>query len=192
MQLMRARYIPWPVPRWLARLADSWPRPRETADSRSGAAAALQQHGDAILRLAYSYLHNLSDAEDVLQDTLLQLLRKQPAFETAEHRKAWLLRVAINLSKNKLKARKNHGEEELPDQLAQAADEDLSFVWEAVRSLPEAYREVVHLYYQESYATKEIAALLHKKDATVRSLLARGRAMLKETLKEAYDFEESL
>lgn len=65
---------------------------------------ALKTYGNTILRLSYSYLHNLSDAEDILQDTLLSLIQNEPCFSNPEHEKAWLLRVAINLCKNKLKS----------------------------------------------------------------------------------------
>ncbi|MCG7316844.1 sigma factor [Brevibacillus laterosporus] len=67
-------------------------------------AHALKFYGNTIVRLSYSYLHNLSDAEDVLQDTLLSFMRNKPAFSCPEHEKAWLMRVAINLCKNKLKS----------------------------------------------------------------------------------------
>ena len=60
----------------------------------------LDEYGNSILRLAYSYLHNISDAEEILQDTLLQFLKTVPDFENRTHEKAWLLRVAGNLSKN--------------------------------------------------------------------------------------------
>ena len=49
---------------------------------------------------------------------------------------------------------------------------------------------MVHLYYYEGYSTVEIARLLGKKEATIRSLLTRARARLRELLKEGYDFEE--
>ena len=62
-------------------------------------------------------------------------------------------------------------------------------MWEAVKSLPAPYREVVHLYYQEGYATAQIAEILKRKEASVRSDLYRARAELKDILKEAYDFE---
>lgn len=65
-------------------------------------ADALDTYGNAILRCAYSYLHNMADAEEVLQDTLLKLLTAAPTFESEEHKKAWLLRVAANLSKNRI------------------------------------------------------------------------------------------
>ena len=57
-------------------------------------------------------------------------------------------------------------------------------------ALPARYRGVVHLYYYEGYSTVEIARLLGKKEATIRSLLTRARARLRELLKEGYDFEE--
>lgn len=54
----------------------------------SRAEKALDQYGNAILRLAYSYLHNMSDAEDILQDTLLKYMQSAPVFENAQHEKA--------------------------------------------------------------------------------------------------------
>ena len=82
--------------------------------------------------------------------------------------------------------------DELNDELVAENREDLSFVWDAVKALPENYREVIHLFYYEGYSTKQIAKLLQKKEATVRSDLHRGREKLKAVLKEAYDFEETV
>ena len=150
----------------------------------------MTDYGNNVLRLAYSYLHNMSDAEDVLQDTLIQFIKKQPRFETVNHEKAWVLRVAINISKNKITYNKIRKTDELSNTLAANETEDLSFVWDAVKLLPSKYREVVHLFYYEGYSTAQIASLLSKKEATVRSLLLRARIKLKEVLKEVYDFEE--
>ena len=75
------------------------------------------------------------------------------------------------------------------EELAAEQREDLSFVWEAVRALPDKYREIVHLFYHEGYQTAQIAKILDMKESTVRSNLARGREKLKTVLKEAYDFE---
>lgn len=73
-------------------------------------------------------LHNLNDAEEILQDTLLQYLRKAPSFESDEHEKAWLLRVAGNLSKNRLNYNKVRYTDELEETLIADKREDLSFV----------------------------------------------------------------
>ena len=148
----------------------------------------LTEHGNSILRLAYSYLHNMSDAEEVLQDTLVQFLKTAPALDGPEHEKAWLLRVAANLSKNRLDYNKVRLTDELNEELVAEEREDLSFVWEAVRDLPVKYREVIHLFYHEGCSTAQIAGILDRKEATVRSDLRRGREKLREVLKEAYDF----
>ncbi len=153
------------------------------------AAVLIDEYGNSILRMAYSYLHNMSDAEDILQDTLIQFIKTQPLFESKAHEKAWLLRVAANLSKNKIQYNKIRETDELAEELTAAEKEDLSFVWEAVKALPDNYREVVHLFYEEGYATAEIADILGKKESTIRSDLKRGREKLKKILKEAYDFE---
>ena len=152
------------------------------------AARMLDIYGNSILRLAYSYLHNQSDAEEVLQDTLLQFLRTSPVLETPQHEKAWLLRVAANLSKNRLKYNRLRSADELRDTLAAEQREDLSFVWEAVKALPQHSRAAIHLFYHEGCSTAQIASILGRKESTIRSDLRRGRIQLKEILKEAYDF----
>ena len=153
----------------------------------------MDQLGNAILRLAYSYLHNMEDAEDILQETLIKFVTAKPVFENEKHRKAWLLTVAANLAKNRIEYNRVRSSEELNEEIAGAAPEeeedDLSFVWEAVKKLPDNQREVIHLFYQEGYKTAEIANILGRKEATIRSDLKRARDKLKEILKEANDFE---
>ena len=131
----------------------------------------LDIYGNAILRLAYSYLHNMSDAEDILQDTLIKYMQSSPAFLTESHKKAWLLHVAANLSKNKIDYNKIRETDELEETLV--AEE----------------REELHLYYQEGYPTKEISKILNRNESSIRSDLKRGREALKQVLKAAYDFE---
>lgn len=148
----------------------------------------LDEYGNSILRLAYSYLHNMSDSEEILQETLLKVLKTAPVFENQTHEKAWMMRVAGNLSKNRIAYNRIRSTDELSDSLAAEQLEDLSFVWEAVKSLPVKYREVIHLFYQEDCSTQQIAQILGLKEATVRSHLHRGRSRLREILKEEYDF----
>lgn len=167
--------------------------PAEPARSRTEVNARAEQlldrYGNSLLRYAYSYLHNMEDAEEVLQDTLIQFLKTAPVFLSREHEKAWLLRVAANLSKNRLHYNKLRQTDELNEELTAEGREDLSFVWDAVRQLPENCREAVHLFYYEGLSTKQIASVLQRKESTVRSDLHRGREQLKTILKEAYDFE---
>lgn len=160
----------------------------DRADVNARAERMLDRYGDSVLRLAYSYLHNMADAEEVVQDTLLQFLRTAPDFNDETHEKAWLLRVAGNLAKNRIRYNAVRDADELNEELAAEQREDLSFVWEAVKALPEKYRAVIHLFYHEGYSTAEIAEILQKKETTVRSDLSRGRERLRTVLKEAYDF----
>ena len=181
---LRRRLIPW-----LLALVRSLGRPQDKKTSADALVEeALDRHGDSILRLAYSYLHNRSDAEEVLQDTLVRLFQNQPSFESRDHEKAWLLRVAANLSKNRLAYNKRRAADALQDTLAAEEREDLSFVWEAVKALPPNYRDVIHLFYCEGYSTAQIAEILDRKETTVRSSLSRGRQKLRDILKEDYDF----
>ena len=90
--------------------------------------------------------------------------------------------------KNKIEYNKRRETDELNEELAGEEKQDLSFVWEAVKKLPDTAREVIHLFYEEGYQTAQIAEILGRKEATVRSDLKRGREKLKEILKEEYDF----
>ena len=64
----------------------------------------LSTTGNSILRLALSYLHNIEDAEDILQETMIKFVTVRPVFESEAHRKAWLMRgpVGLLISQNKM------------------------------------------------------------------------------------------
>ncbi|WPP39680.1 sigma-70 family RNA polymerase sigma factor [Paenibacillus hunanensis] len=150
----------------------------------------LEQYGNSILRLAYSYLHNMMEAEDMVQDTIIRYMQSAPEFNSPSHEKAWILRVAINLCKNKIRYNRVRQTSELDEGLIADEEQQLQFVWEAVKRLPDMYSEVMHLFYQEGYPTAAIAEIIGKKETTVRSLLHRAREKLKQVLKEEYDFDE--
>ncbi|MBD7911730.1 MULTISPECIES: sigma-70 family RNA polymerase sigma factor [Clostridium] len=148
----------------------------------------LDDYGDMLLRLAYSYMKNIYDAEDVVQEVFIQLLKNIGGFKSNDHKNNWLICVTRNICKNKLKSawfRKRAELIEIPyyDQYKDGN------VLNKVMQLPVKYREIIYLYYYEDYTTVEIASIIDKKEATVRSLLSRGRKILKKELKEEYDFE---
>ena len=193
--LPRVRPLPQSLTAHLyTRILMLFPAKETPASAQSAALAehALCTYGQSILRLAYSYLRNQSDAEDILQETLVRLLRSAPEFETQEHEKAWLLHVAANLSKNRLRYNRLRRADPLEETLIAQERPDLAFVWEAVSALPVRWREVLHLYYQEEYSTAEIAQILSRKESTVRSDLRRARIRLKEVLQDDYDLSEGL
>lgn len=151
----------------------------------------VDKYGDMVLRLAYTYLKNKADAEDIVQDVFLRIIDKKPDFNDENHIKAWLARVTFNLCKNKLNLFWNKNRcsaDEVPEESAYDEYNTGTEVEDAVMSLPENYKTAVHLYYYEGYSTSEISKIMGKSVITVRSFLHRARLKLKEMLKEEYDF----
>ena len=65
---------------------------------------AVERYGNTVFRLAYSYLKNRADAEDVMQETLLKLYLERKPFRSPEHERYWVVRVAVNESKKLLRS----------------------------------------------------------------------------------------
>ncbi len=152
----------------------------------------IDQYGNTILRLAYSYLKNQHDAEDVCQSVFVKLYTLEKAFEDASHEKAFLLHITANLCKDMLKSawkKKNVGSVDLELLGESAQKTKVSFieedeVLELVNGLGEKYRTVLYLYYYEGYQIKEVAKILGIKTPTVKTRLKRGKEQLKEILEE--------
>ena len=152
----------------------------------SSAEQVFRQYGDMVYRLAFARLRSRADADDVLQEVFLRYLRAAPACHDEDHRKAWLLRTTINCCHTLAGSAWRRHTAALPDTVV-AAPTEPSGVYEAVMSLPANYRTVVHLYYYEDYAVAEIAALMGRKEATVKTWLHRARARLRDLLKGEFD-----
>lgn len=146
---------------------------------------AMDRHGDAVYRLAICRLQNFADAEDVFQDTFLQLLQEKDASSWEdEHLKAWLLRVAVNKCVDIGRRRKVHGTIALDDIPELSGEDKLAYMelWDAVNRLPEKPRMIFHLYYAEGYKTEEIAGILKIPASTVRVNLNRARKTIRKEL----------
>ena len=145
---------------------------------------AIEQYSDMILRLCTVYLKNTQDAEDVFQTVFLKYALSRQVFESPEHEKAWLIRVASNQCRDLLKSFFRRFTVPLEDGvLAEAGiPSEHSEVLEAVGSLPRAYREVIYLHYYEGYTAPEIAKILGKNPNTVYTHLSRGKGLLRKAL----------
>ena len=154
----------------------------------AGAEEVLERYAATVFAAAYTMVKNKEDAEDIAQEVFISYVKAKPAFESAEHEKAWLLRVTINRCKSFFRSawqRKTTGlEDDFPDT---PFTPDETAVVEAVNRLPKKYRQVIYLYYIEGYATGEIAAILEMPQNTVLSQLARARKLLKTALKGEFD-----
>lgn len=152
----------------------------------------VNAYADAILRLSYTYLKNTQDAQDICQTVFVKLLAEPREFESAEHERAYVLRMAANACKDLLKSPWRRRTCGLDAVLAVPAPEagDGS-VLAAVNELPAHYRCVIHLFYYEGYQAAEIGKILGVPTATVHTRLARGRARLKDIL-GGMDYERSV
>ena len=146
--------------------------------------AIYERHADMVWRVCYSFMRNHADAQDMLQETFVRLIRSDVRFTDTAHEKAWLIVTASNLCKNALRH-----PERIPEDIDSIrglpppppADSSLM---EAILSLPPLYKDVIYLYYYEGYSTEEIGAMTGTPPATIRSRLARARALLKQKLEE--------
>ncbi len=151
-------------------------------------AEIVEKYSDLLLRVAFTYMKNISDAEDMVQEVFLKLVHDYPSFDNNEHEKAWLIRVTINLCKNRLKSAWFRKTEPIYETALSFSDEE-KFVMDAVMELPSKYRSVILLYYHEGYSIKEISNILEIKESTISSQLQRARTQLKSKLKEDFDYE---
>ena len=144
----------------------------------------------AVYRAAFAYCKNSADAEDITQETFIKFYSCDKEFESDEHAKAWLIRVAINLCKNHIRDNKRRSFDELDENIPAPETKDYSYVMTAVLSLPEKYRIPIHLYFYENYSVKQIAAALSLNESTVKTRIKRGKEKLKSLLeKEAGHYE---
>ena len=150
---------------------------------------AIDRYADVVYRLAFSRTGSRSDADDIFQEVFLRYIRKNPAFESEEHRKAWLIKVTLNCSKKLFSSAFRRRQSPLLEEAFFAVpagdpqDAEILALREALCRLPQKYRTVLYLFYYEDLQTDAIAQVLNLTPSAVRSRLTRGRRMLKEQLK---------
>ena len=152
-------------------------------DKEALAERLVELYSDKLLRLAYSILNSVPDAQDVCQEVLLKRLEHPGAFESPEHEAAWLVRVAVNTCKNLRRSpwrTRTVGLEQVAERAAFQPEGGGGL--EEVQKLPAKYREVLVLYYYLGYDTGEIAALLNIRPEAVRARMSRARRHLKAEL----------
>ena len=149
----------------------------------------MEKYKDNLYSIAFNICRNAEDADDVVQDTLLEYHTTEKQFDSEQHIRTWLIRVTINKAKNICKSffrRSSVLLEDYIDTLIFEAPEAKDLL-EEVLKLPEKYRIVIHLFYYEDYSVKEMAEILHTSESNVKVRLSRGRKMLKKSLQEAWE-----
>lgn len=154
---------------------------------KQDAERVITAYGSAVRSLAFAYLKNCHDAEDIAQDVFVAYLTKSPVFESAQKEKAWLMTVTVNRCKSFLRSSRRK-ELPLPEDLSYLPKAEYDLM-SAMLALDEKYRLPLHLFYYDGYSLAEIGRILKCSPGTVGSRLARGREKLKKELGEDY-FEE--
>ena len=168
-------------------------------------------YGHKIFQLAFRYLRNHEDAEEVVQDVLLKVFRKIEAFRGDSALSSWIYRITFNTAMSRLRrtrATRLAEATELqvgvaasddqpaaydPPDWSQLADEEMlrrqlrERLVEAVGDLPPIYREPVILRDLKGLTTEEASSRIGVKDQTLKSRLHRGRLILRERLSDFSD-----
>ena len=153
--------------------------------------ALTEIYRDRLFAAAFQVCGNAADAEDAAQEALLRYHVSAKQFESEQHIRAWLLRVAINCAKNVSRSffrRNTVPLEDYMDSLEFDSGESRE-IFREVMNLPETYRLVIHLYYYEDYTVTEIGRILGLTESNVKVRLSRGRQLLKKALQEVWDDE---
>ncbi|MBR4237471.1 RNA polymerase sigma factor [bacterium] len=138
-----------------------------------------------VFNVIYSYVKTKYDSEDLLQDTFISFLDKNPSCKSLSECKYWLIRVAINKSINFLKKKKKEtmldDAYEVKDETYYDSDEN-NLIFNKLTSLPEKLKIVMILYYYDNMKIKDISSTLKISESAVKMRLERGKEQLKKEL----------
>lgn len=148
----------------------------------------IELYSGLVYRVAYCYVRNRADADDIMQDVFLAMYTYKKEFKDDEHIRAWLIRVTSNRCKNLLSSYRYRMS--LPIEAAENVPVEQSTqdsLLPLIMKLQQKYRLVLYMYYYEEYSVSDIAKTLGMKQTTVTTRLSRGRKRLKELLiREGY------
>lgn len=143
---------------------------------------AARLYGDAVYRVACHALGNRTEAEDVTQTVFLRLYQYKGDFESEEHQRNWIFRVAVNESRRALRSPWRKRMIPLEEWDGSAEETSGGEVLDAVMDMDAKYRLPIYLFYYEGLSVKEIAQILETNPSTVQTRLQRAREKLKIAL----------
>ena len=156
---------------------------RKTADE---IVSIYSRNADTVYRVCMMFFKGKrDDAEDAVQTAFLKLMDSGVSFKNSEHEKAWLIVTASNVCRDMLRSSWRKKVELDDSHLAAApALYDGDDILTSVMSLPDNCKTAVYMYYYEGFSCGEIARAMGKTTASVWGYLHKGRAMLRDALKE--------
>lgn len=151
----------------------------------------IEKYYNMLLNIANKYLNDSFESQDVVQESFLKLYRAHKVFENDEHLKNWLIRVTINNCISVLRHNKyvqlvdNEYINNLPDTSdADKKNEENNEIFDCVQLLNNNYKNIIVLYYYNSFDVKEISSILKISEVNVRKRLERARKKLKSIIIE--------
>lgn len=157
--------------------------------SKPDVEGAYQRHADALYRVALARLTNDADAQDVVQDVFLNYMAAAPAFENADHERAWFLRTTVNRCYDLIRRNQVRLAIPLEEALGVAAQDHtgVTELMELLRLIPEIYKDTVILHCLEGYSLEETAKILGISLSATKMRLSRAREALKTLREEGND-----
>ena len=143
----------------------------------------VQTYSDTLIRIAVQQTKSMSEAEDIVQEVYMTLMKQKKPFANEAHLKAWLIKVTFNKCKDFFKSSRVKKTVPITEDMSFIAKEEQIVLAEIFELHPKE-RAIVYLHYYEGYTTAEIANLLEMKVNTVGSKLRRVRMKLKTILEE--------
>lgn len=152
----------------------------------------IKEYQTNLFVTAFNVCKNAEDAKDVVQDTFIAYHTSNTEFNDEQHIRAWLFRITVNKAKDIRKSFWHRNKMPLEDYIESLPFEtkEDSNLFGTVMHLPEKYRIVIHLFYYEDWNIREISEILHISEGNVKVRLSRGRALLKDVLKEEWTDDE--
>lgn len=145
--------------------------------------ADMEQYRNILYKLAYGCTGDLSCCDDIVQEAFVKLYLRAKPFPSQEDKKAWLIRVTVNLSRNHVRSGYFRRRSEIPENIGISEErDDLIALEEALKQLKPKYRAVIHLHYYQGFTAAEIGKILHISTTAVTTRLQRGREKLKDYL----------
>ncbi|MCE4042870.1 sigma-70 family RNA polymerase sigma factor [Lysinibacillus fusiformis] len=143
----------------------------------------VQTYSDTLIRIAVHQTKNMSEAEDIVQEVYMTLMKQRKSFDHEDHLKAWLIKVTFNKCKDYFKSARMKKTVPITEEMSFIAKEEQMVLTEIFELNPKE-RVIVYLHYYEGYTTAEIANLLGMNVNTIGSKLRRARMKLKIILEE--------
>ncbi len=165
---------------------------RFRAGEMSAAERLFWRHADAVLAYATRLLGNRADAEEVLSEVFLRAFEGCLTYRAEGAFRAWLFRITRNCCIDRLRQPRLLPLEEVdePTGAEESAEAELRVaVQRALRRLPEEYQTVLLLCDVEEFTAREVAQILERTVPSVKGILYRARAALRDALSEEWGEE---